>query len=213
MMQISERKWRAERMSVKSKLKSIFQEYAKAAVVAVILAAFIRTFVIQAFKIPSGSMEPTLLIGDHILVNKFIYGIRIPYFGKTLIPIIDPKRGDVIVFIYPVDPSKDFIKRVIGLPGDQIEIVDTSVFINGELYKDKHAYYSSQAYASKGLAPSRHFGPVTVTADHLFVMGDNRDNSYDSRYWGFVPRSDVLGEAVIIYWSWSHWKRCLHVIH
>jgi len=200
-------------MSVKSKWKKIFIEYAKAAVIAVILAAFIRTFVIQAFKIPSGSMEPTLLVGDHILVNKFIYGIRIPYFGKTLIPVTDPKRGDVIVFIFPVDRSKDFIKRVIGLPGDQIEIIDRRVFINGELYKDKHAYYSSQAYGSKGTPSPLNFGPVTVTADHLFVMGDNRDNSYDSRYWGFVPRNDVLGKAVIIYWSWSHWQRFFQLIH
>jgi signal peptidase I len=196
----------------KLKRKSVFREYAEAAVIAVVLALFIRTFVVQAFKIPSGSMEPTLLVGDHILVNKFIYGIKMPFIHTTLIPVSEPKRGDVIVFIYPVDQSKDFIKRVIGLPGDRIEIFGEKIYINGKPYDDKHGFYADQGSGSFRSTVQSHFGPVTVPADHLFVMGDNRDHSYDSRYWGFVPLNFVKGEAFIIYWSWPHWKRFLHVI-
>ena len=200
----------------KSKLrkKSVFREYAEAAAIAVILALFIRTFVVQAFKIPSGSMEPTLLIGDHILVNKFIYGIKIPFLDTTLIPISDPERDDVIVFIYPVDKSKDFIKRVIGLPGDKVEMKKQKIFINGELFEDKHGVFSLNPSSDRGLVrEGSDFGPVIVSEGHLFVMGDNRDHSYDSRFWGFVPLDAVKGKAFIIYWSWPHWKRFLHVIH
>jgi len=190
----------------KLKKKSVFREYAEAAIIAIILALFIRTFVVQAFKIPSGSMEPTLLVGDHILVNKFIYGVKIPFLRKTLIPIQKPERNDVVVFIYPMDPSKDFIKRVIGIPGDTIEILGRSITINGKPFVDKHGVYTG------GLQVNGHFGPVTVPKDHLFVMGDNRDHSYDSRFWGFVPLESVKGEAFIVYWSWPHWKRFLHII-
>jgi signal peptidase I len=189
------------------KKKSVFREYAEAAIIAVILALFIRTFVVQAFKIPSGSMEPTLVVGDHILVNKFIYGVKLPFFRKTIIPIEQPHRNDVIVFIYPMDPSKDFIKRVIGLPGDRIEILGRSIYINGKLFQDKHGVYTAPLPQS-----TYHFGPVTVPKGHLFVMGDNRDHSYDSRFWGFVPLSSVKGEAFIVYWSWPHWKRMFHII-
>ena len=192
--------------------KSTFREYAEAAVIAIILALFIRTFVVQAFKIPSGSMEPTLLVGDHILVNKFLYGIKIPFINKTLIPISEPERGDVIVFIYPVDRSKDFIKRVIGLPGDEIRIADHTIYVNGEPYKDEHGYYSDAERGLAGKGKENSFGPITVPEDHLFVMGDNRNHSYDSRFWGFVPMEDVKGKAFIIYWSWPNWKRFLHVI-
>lgn len=193
--------------------KSVFREYAEAAAIAIILALFIRTFVVQAFKIPSGSMEPTLLVGDHILVNKFIYGIKIPIIRKTLIPISEPKRGDVIVFIYPVDKSKDFIKRVIGLPGDRIKINGRKIYINGRLYNDKDGYYAEEDEKSPHSIQESQFGPVTVPDNALFVMGDNRDHSYDSRFWGFVPLSSVKGKAFIIYWSWPHWQRFLHLIH
>jgi signal peptidase I len=198
-----------EKTKLKRK-KSVFREYAEAAAIAVILALFIRTFVVQAFKIPSGSMEPTLLVGDHILVNKFIYGIKIPYLRKTIIPISEPKRDDVIVFIYPVDQSKDFIKRVIGLPGDTIEIEGEDIFINGKRFDDPYGHYTEgpSSRANRG-----RFGPWKVPEGHLFVMGDNRDHSYDSRFWGFVPLSFVKGEAFIIYWSWPHWKRFLKIIH
>ena len=194
-----------QRVAVKK--KSTLREYVEAALIAIVLALFIRTFVVQAFKIPSGSMEPTLLVGDHILVNKFIYGVKLPLIRKTIIPVSTPKRGDVIVFIFPLDKSKDFIKRVIGLPGDRIEIIGRKIYINGKLYQDKHGYYTNPSPAE-----GSHFGPITVPKGHLFVMGDNRDHSYDSRYWGFVPLDSVKGKAFIIYWSWPHWKRFMHVI-
>ena len=194
------------------KKKGVFREYAEAAIIAVLLALFIRTFVVQAFKIPSGSMKPTLLVGDHILVNKFLYGIKIPFTKKTLIPISEPERSDVIVFIYPVDPDKDFIKRVIGLPGDKVEILGEKVFINGNPYDDKHGFYSNMGRTSARTGEISHFGPKTVPQGHLFVMGDNRNHSYDSRFWGFVPLSSVKGKAFIIYWSWPHWKRFCHIV-
>jgi len=194
------------------KKKSAFREYAEAAVIAILLALFIRTFIVQAFKIPSGSMEPTLLVGDHILVNKFVYGIKIPFINKTLIRISEPKHDDVIVFIYPVDRSKDFIKRVIGLPGDEIRIADKTIYVNGLHYNDEHGFYSDAGRGYPGTGEKNQFGPVTVPKDHLFVMGDNRNHSYDSRFWGFVPMEDVKGKAFIIYWSWPNWKRFLHLI-
>ena len=196
-----------------TKKKSVLREYIEAAAIAVLLALFIRTFIVQAFKIPSGSMEPTLLIGDHILVNKFIYGVKIPFINKTLVPLGEPKRGDVIVFIYPEDKSKDFIKRTIGLPGDTIQITDKKVTINGRVYDDPHAFYSVKGKVWPDTPGKSHLGPLTVPQDHLFVMGDNRDHSYDSRFWGFVPLESVKGKAFIIYWSWPHWKRFLNVIH
>ena len=196
-----------EEKAEKLKRKSTFREYAEAAAIAILLALFIRAFVVQAFKIPSGSMEPTLLVGDHILVNKFLYGIKLPYVQKTLIPISEPERGDVIVFIYPEDKSKDFIKRVIGIPEDEVQIKGRQIFINGQLFEDTYGYYDERAGN-----PSRSFGPVVVPKEHYFVMGDNRDHSLDSRFWGFVPSSAVKGKAFIIYWSWPNWKRFLHVV-
>jgi len=196
----------------KIKKKSAFREYAEAAAIAILLALFIRTFVVQAFKIPSGSMESTLLIGDHILVNKFLYGIKIPFIRTTLIPISKPKRDDVIVFIYPVDKSKDFIKRVVGLPGEKIEIIGTKIYIDGKPVEDIHGFYSNHGTNSDNPGSNYRFGPVTVPENQIFVMGDNRDHSYDSRFWGFVPSKVVKGKAFIIYWSWPHWKRFLHLI-
>lgn len=188
------------------KRKSTLREYAEAAAIAILLALFIRTFVVQAFKIPSGSMEPTLLIGDHILVNKFIYGVKIPFFRNTLIPVSAPERGDVIVFIYPVDPSKDFIKRVIGVPGDKVEIIDERLFVNDRPWRDDPGVYTKRS-ASTNPGSKYNYGPVTVPEGKYLVMGDNRDHSYDSRFWGFVPESSIKGEAFMIYWSWPHWKR------
>lgn len=193
----------------KTRRKSVFREYAEALLIAIILALFIRTFAVQAFKIPSGSMIPTLLVGDHILVNKFIYGIKIPFINKTLIPIRSPQRDDVIVFVFPVDESKDFIKRVIGLPGEELKMVGKKIFINGQPYEDNYGIGRDAL-----LRAGANFGPtIKIPKDHLFVMGDNRDNSHDSRYWGFVPIDAVKGKALIIYWSWPHLKRFLHVIH
>jgi len=193
-----------------SKQKSKFREYVEAIILAIVIALFIRTFVIQAYKIPSGSMKPTLQIGDHILVSKFNYGIKLPFLRTTLIPVGAPQRGDIVVFIYPEDRSKDFIKRLIGLPGDTIEIRNKKIFINGLPYSDKHGVYVDNLVIPGAVQPRDNFGPVTVPEGSLFVMGDNRDESYDSRFWGFVSKKDVLGKALIIYWSWNqeeHWIR------
>jgi len=186
--------------------KHIVREYAESIVIAIILALIIRTFVVQAFKIPSGSMEDTLAIGDHILVSKFIYGSKIPFTDKRLMKIRDPKRGDVIVFEYPEDPSKDFIKRVIGTPGDVIEERDKKIFINGQLYVNPHEVHKEMEIVPREQNPRDNFGPVKVPEGSYFVMGDNRDRSYDSRFWGFVKNPKIKGLAFIKYWSWDSGK-------
>lgn len=183
--------------------KSVVREYTEAIVIALLLALFIRTFVVQAFKIPSGSMLPTLLIGDHLLVNKFIYGIKIPFSGQTLVPISQPDRGDVVVFRFPKDPSIDYIKRVIGVPGDKIELVNKEVYVNGKKAEDPHAYFTSSQILPAGASPRDNLGPFLVPEGKIFVMGDNRDNSHDGRFWGFVDHKAVLGQAFILYWSWD----------
>lgn len=213
----------------KTKKKSTFREYAEAAAIAVLLALFLRTFIVQAFKIPSGSMEPTLLIGDHILVNKFIYGIKIPFTDHYIFELKKPKRGDIIVFKWPRDEGKDFIKRVIGVEGDKIEIRDDNLYINdkkleaeliGKYHKNKlgrtKVYKESIGEYTHHILDEeiKHemYGPVIVSEKSVFVMGDNRDNSHDSRYWGFVSSNKLKGKAMIVYWSWPHWKRFLHVV-
>jgi len=195
------------------KKKSTVREWGEAIVIAILIALFIRTFVFQAFKIPSGSMEPTLLVGDHIFVNKFIYGIKIPFLRKTLIPIKDPERGDIIVFIYPVTKDKDYIKRVIGLPGDDIEINGEDIYIDGILFDDPYGEYGNALENRHNPVKDCPYCSVTVPDGHYFVMGDNRDNSQDSRYWGFVPADFIKGKAFIIYWSWPHWKRFLRLVN
>ncbi|MEW6335528.1 MAG: signal peptidase I [Thermodesulfobacteriota bacterium] len=186
-----------------SKKKSKLREYIEAILLAIVIAFFIRTFVIQAYKIPSGSMKPTLLIGDHILVSKFNYGVKLPFFRSTLIPIGTPKRGDIVVFIYPEDRSKDFIKRLIGLPGDTIEIRNKKVFLNGAPLNDTYGVHVDALILPGSVQSRDNFGPVKVPEESIFVIGDNRDESYDSRFWGFVSMKDVLGKAQIIYWSWD----------
>ncbi len=199
--------------------KQVVWEYIQAIAMAVILALFIRAFVVQAFKIPSGSMLDTLAIGDHILVNKFIYGLKIPFTDHILVPVSEPHREDIIVFEYPVDTSKDFIKRVIGLPGDRIEIVNKKVYVNGQPLNEPYIRYSDRLVLPPGVQPRDNYGPIVVPPDKLFVMGDNRDQSYDSRFWGFVDESKVKGKAFIIYWSWDssrfgvRWSRLFHLIH
>jgi len=183
--------------------KSIYREYAESILIAILLALVIRTYLVQAFKIPSGSMEDTLAIGDHLLVNKFIYGTKIPFMDKTVITLRDPKHGDVIVFEYPEDPSKDFIKRVVGLPGDVVEGRDKKVFVNGKPYENVHEIHKELMVIPKEQNPRDTFGPITVPANSYFVMGDNRDRSYDSRFWGFVGREKIKGLAFIKYWSWD----------
>ncbi len=194
---------------VKKDKKKIIIEYVQSAAIAIALALVIRTFVVQAFRIPSGSMEPTLMVGDHILVNKFIYGLKLPFVNKTIIPLREPQREDVIVFIFPQDKSKDFIKRVIALPGEKVEIKDTKIYINDEPYKDPYGHYDNQkgTYVFRG-----RFGPQKVPEGYVFVLGDNRDHSYDSRYWGFVPVDYIKGKAFIVYWSWPNINRIFHII-
>ncbi|HEY2774417.1 MAG TPA: signal peptidase I [Candidatus Binatia bacterium] len=184
----------------KGDVRSTLREYLEAFGMAILLALFIRTFLIQAFKIPSESMKPTLLVGDHLLVNKFLYGIRIPFIEKRVFEVFKPQKDDVIVFVYPEDRTKDFIKRVKAIAGDTIEVKDKVVYINGQKVDDPHAWYEPGAR----LVPARdNFGPFTVPDGQVFVMGDNRDHSHDSRFWGTVPIDDILGKAFILYWSWD----------
>jgi signal peptidase I len=204
------------------KRKSQLREYVEALGVALLLALAIRTFVVQAFKIPSGSMLPTLQIGDHILVNKFLYGPRleIPLTQMSLgrLPgLRKPRPGDVIVFIWPKDRSKDFIKRVIAVEGQTVEVRNRQVFIDGKPWDDPHATWVMQR--GLGGAAGDNYGPYTVPPDHVFVMGDNRDQSYDSRFWGPVPIADIKGEALVIYWSWDgpdrwvRWERLGRLVY
>jgi len=204
------------------KRKSQLREYVEALGVALLLALAIRTFVVQAFKIPSGSMLPTLQIGDHILVNKFLYGPRleIPLTQISLgrLPgLRKPRPGDVVVFIWPKDRSKDFIKRVIAVEGQTVEVRNRQVFIDGKPWDDPHATWVMQR--GLGGAAGDNYGPYTVPPDHVFVMGDNRDQSYDSRFWGPVPIADIKGEALVIYWSWDgpdrwvRWERLGRLVY
>ncbi len=186
-----------------TKKKSALRENIEAIIIAVILALFIRTFIVQAFKIPSGSMKETLKIGDHILVNKFLYGVKIPFLRTTIIDVTNPKRLDIVVFKFPEDPKKDFIKRVIGVEGDIIEIHNKKVYINNEPIKDTYGQFTDPYEFPANYQPRDNFGPVKVPPHSIFVMGDNRDHSYDSRWWGFVDLKAVEGKAMIIYWSWD----------
>ena len=186
--------------------KSQLRDWTEALIVAAILALIIRTFVVQAFKIPSGSMEDTLLIGDHLLVNKFIYGTQLPFSDDPVLAIRQPERGDIIVFEFPEDKDKsyfkrrDFIKRVIGLPGDTVEIRNKNVFVNGERYMTPEAVYKDGNLTA---GPRDNMPAIKVPENNYFVMGDNRDRSYDSRFWRFVDRSAIKGLAFIKYWSWD----------
>jgi len=201
----------------------VFSEFARTAIYAVALFIVIRTFLVEAFKIPSGSMERTILVGDFLLVNKLAYGAEIPFTDSHLPAIEHPQRGDVIVFKWPRDPSKNFVKRLIGLPGDTVEMRDGTVWVNGHALTEQYVvhtdastdpsgedfrwqrnYLVRQAEASQGYHPSRNnWGPLVVPEQSYFVLGDNRDNSYDSRYWGFVPDSLVEGRPWIVYYSYD----------
>jgi signal peptidase I len=186
--------------------KSTAREYFESIVIAVILALFVRTWAVQAFKIPTGSMENNLLIGDHLLVNKFIFGPTISDIEKKLLPIRDPRRGDVVVFKYPDEPERDFIKRVIGLPGETLELRNKKVYINGQPLDEPYVHFLEPASNSQEVTSydvRERYGPVRVPDGQYFVMGDNRDNSQDSRYWGFLPRAYIKGRALMIYWSYD----------
>lgn len=183
---------------------SALRENVEAIIIAVVLALLIRTFGVQAFKIPSGSMLETLQIGDHILVNKLAYGLKVPFFGEPLIGGTLPDHGDIVVFAYPEDPRKDFIKRVVGVGGDVLEIRNKKFYRNGSLVShEPYAVFSDSSVYRKELSPRDNLGPVTVPEGMLFTMGDNRDNSHDSRFWGYVDVRAVKGRAFMIYWSWD----------
>ena len=272
-----------ERAELVEARKSTFLEILEAIVIALLLAMAIRTFAVQAFKIPSGSMIPTLLIGDHILVNKFLYGTRLPFVHNRLLPVRHPRRGDVLVFKFPKDHRTDYIKRLVGEPGDVVEMTGRKVYVKGNLWKDDPGSYDEggrPAWAVPG--DSIRFGPIytprkgdtvqvvkgrlevngkvfnlpqakivdegilkdymsifyadlfppgtaldenTTTAmvqvkeDRYFMMGDNRDNSRDGRFWGFVRDSEIRGRAFVIYWSWNgeddwvRWDRMGDFVH
>jgi signal peptidase I len=177
--------------------KSVVRDWVESILVAFVLAMFIRTFIVQAFKIPTGSMRPTLLAGDIILVNKFVYGTKIPFTKYKVAKLRPPKRGDVVVFIFPEDPKKDFIKRMVGLPGDMVELKNGTIYVNDQPLVDygfsQRYYYNRGDFAQEGRK-------IAVPAGNYFVLGDNSASSQDSRYWGFVPEKNILGEAMVIYW-------------
>jgi signal peptidase I len=175
----------------KGREKSVIRQYAEAFIIAIVLAMVIRTFVVQAFKIPSGSMLPTLQIGDHLLVNKFLYWFT------------DPKRGDIIVFKFPQDEGRDFIKRVIALPGDKVEVRGKQVYVNDEPVQESYAVHLDPSMQDNPHSPRDHYGPVRIPPGQLFMMGDNRDYSMDSRFWGYLDTKKIKGKAFIIYWSWD----------
>lgn len=177
--------------------KSVLREWIESIIVAFLLAMVVRAFVVQAFKIPTGSMRPTLIEGDLILVNKFIYGAKVPFTDLRLPKARGLKRGDVIVFIYPEDPKKDFIKRLIGLPGETIEIKNGAIYVDGQPLLDP--FYSQRYYYNRGNFTQEET-KATVPNDSYFVLGDNSASSQDSRYWGFVPAKNILGKAILIYW-------------
>ena len=212
--------------AVPVKKKSRLRENIEAIIIAILVALFIRAFIIQAFKIPSGSMENTLLVGDHLLVNKFIYGIKIPFTDKKLVSFSEPKVNDIIVFKFPMDEKVDFIKRVIAVAGDTVEIRNKELYVNGQQvttiqaqYKDRNIYSDPHGYNTfnpndrlsfftfnnyeANVARRDNMPPIVVPPGALFVMGDNRDESADSRFWGFVEITKVKGKALIIYWSWD----------
>ncbi|MDR3320064.1 MAG: signal peptidase I [Desulfovibrio sp.] len=182
------------------KKKSVWREYAEALFLALLLALFIRSFLVQAFRIPSESMVSTLLAGDHLLASKCAYGIRLPFTNLRIYQGEEPVRGDIIIFKYPNDPSVDYIKRVVGVPGDVVAVCNKQLYRNGQPVRENYVRFTNPSQ----MEPVRdNFGPVTVPEGKYFVMGDNRDNSLDSRFWGFVDRNSILAKAWRIYWSWE----------
>jgi signal peptidase I len=205
--------------------KSVVREYFESIVIAVIFSLFVRTWVVQAFKIPTGSMENNLLVGDHLLVDKFVFSPAPTAIERALLPVREVKRGDVIVFKYPMEPERDFIKRVIGLPGETLELKKKVVYINGQPLKEDYVHFLVPIGAGglEAMDKRDDYGPVTVPEGYYFAMGDNRDNSQDSRWWGFLSRDYIKGKALMVYWSYepengsvtsfltgTRWNRLLH---
>jgi signal peptidase I len=191
--------------------KSAAREYLESIVVAVILALFIRTFAVQAFKIPTGSMEPNLLIGDHLLVNKLVYSPSLAPWEDALFGKKPIQRGHVVVFKYPEEPWRDFIKRVIGLPGETVEVRGQQVIVNGRSIDDPYAHWTPRRTDDpESVSFHDGWGPQVVPPGHLLVLGDNRDNSRDSRFWGFLPIDQVKGRALLVYWSYEATREEYH---
>jgi signal peptidase I len=188
--------------------KSRLRQNVESLLLAVVVALVVRSSVVEAFWVPSGSMLPTIQIGDHLFVNKLAYGMHLPFIDRELAQWRPLQRNDIVVFTSPVDRSIDLIKRVVAVAGDTVEVRNKKLFINGEAVPDPHATFTDPNAHSA--VPRDNFGPVTVPPGKFFVMGDNRDQSYDSRYWGFADEADVKGQATFIYWSWNsqtHWVR------
>jgi signal peptidase I len=224
--------WRRKRAA--GSADPVVVEYSKSFFPVILAVFLIRSFIVEPFKIPSGSMMPTLLAGDFILVNKFTYGLRVPILNNTFIEVSKPERGDVFVFHYPPDPSIDYIKRVVGLPGDKIAYRNKQIFINGEPVE--MSLVGDYQYVTSGLnmVNAKHYkeqlgeikhdvliednslsidGETEVPAGHYFAMGDNRDNSKDSRSWGFVPEDNLVGKAFLIWWNFDNFSRVGSSIH
>jgi signal peptidase I len=188
--------------------KSWLRQNGESIVLAVLVALLVRSSVVEAFWVPSGSMLPTIQIGDHLFVNKLAYGMHLPFVSREIAQWRPLHRGDIVVFRSPVDQQVDLIKRVIAVAGDTVEIRNKRLLINGEAVPDPYANFTDPRVHEA--TPRDNFGPVTVPPGKFFVMGDNRDQSYDSRYWGFADERDVKGQATFVYWSWdsqNHWLR------
>ena len=200
------------------KPRSILREYIEAALWALVLTLFLRAFVIQAFRIPSESMKDTLLVGDFLFVNKFEYGPKIPFTHIRLPGLRAPRSGDVIVFQFPQDPSKDFIKRCIATGSQTVEVRNKQVSVDGRVLSESYAIHTDPNVRPAGYDYRDNFGPQTIGSGELFMMGDNRDNSNDSRYWGTLDMDLVKGRAMFLYWSWDgernwpRWTRIFQVI-
>ena len=200
---------KAKSKEKKRRTKNVFREYFELVAETAVFVFFVITFVVQAFQIPTGSMEPTLLVGDFLLVNKFVYDNGSPAIDRALLPRREIKRDDIIVFKKPDELSKDYVKRVIGLPGERLEIRDKQVYINDQPLSEPYKVHSdAQVRVKNGYDNNEdtirdNFGPVTIPPGHLFAMGDNRDDSWDSRYWGVVPLSDVKGRPWITFFSYE----------
>jgi signal peptidase I len=191
-------------MVTENRRKSVLREYVESFAVALILALIIKCSVVEAYKIPSGSMEDTLLIGDFLLANKFIYGSKVPLLPIRLPALREPKPGDIVIFKYPRDPKVNYIKRCVAVGGQTVEIKDKVLYVDGKRVPDPPSgKHTNPHIRPLGADPRDNFGPYQVPQGHLFMMGDNRDNSADSRYWGALPRELVLGKAMIIHWSWA----------
>lgn len=224
--------WRKKRAA--GSTEPVIVEYSKSFFPVILAVFLIRSFIVEPFKIPSGSMMPTLLAGDFILVNKFTYGLRVPILNNTFVELNKPERGDVVVFHFPPDPSIDYIKRIVGVPGDKIAYRNKQLFVNGEpldmklvgdyqyvasglnmvttkLYTERLGEVSHAVLIDEGSISID--GETEVPAGHYFAMGDNRDNSKDSRSWGFVPDDNLVGKAFMIWWNFDDFGRIGSTIH